>query len=228
MFRYYDERAPEYEDAYLLGTGTASIADPTVFQSDAKKLAEIVGRCVAGRVIDIAAGTAFWLPYYASHVSTITLIDQSRNMLDECRKKVTAVGLDTITALIQADVLEYEFPRGQFDFALIGFLISHLTERQEGDLFAALRRMLTPPGRFLVLDSAWSHARACVNRKVEEQERKLNDGSVFRIFKRYFDRDDISRWQERHGVRVRVEYFGAGLLAVSGAFGPAAADDCDR
>jgi hypothetical protein len=50
MFQYYDERASEYEDAYLLGTGTASIADPTVFQTDAKKLAEIVARCVAGRV----------------------------------------------------------------------------------------------------------------------------------------------------------------------------------
>ena len=25
MLRYYDERAPEYEEAYVLGTGTASI-----------------------------------------------------------------------------------------------------------------------------------------------------------------------------------------------------------
>ena len=149
-------------------------------------------------------------------------------MLDECRKKVTSFGLETRTALIQADVLEYEFPPGQFDFALVGFLISYLTERQEDELFAALRRMLTPSGQFLVLDSAWSDERARVNHKVEEQERMLNDGSVFRIFKRYFDRDDISRWQDRQGVRVRVEYFGAGLLAVSGAFGAVATNDSDR
>jgi hypothetical protein len=118
--------------------------------------------------------------------------------------------------------------KGQFNFALIGFLISHLTESQERDLFAALRRMLAPSGRFLVLDSAWSHERARVNRTVEQQERRLNDGSAFRIFKRYFDRDDINRWQERHGVEVRIEYLGAGLLAVSGAFGPVATDDSDR
>ena len=173
MFRYYEERAPEYEDAYRLGTGTASITDPTVFQTDAKKLAQVVAQSVAGRVIDIAAGTAFWLPHYASRASTITLIDQSRSMLDECRKKVTALGLNTTTEFIQADVLEYEFPLGEFDFALVGFLISHLTEPQENELFAALHRTLTPSGRFLVLDSAWSPERARVNQKVEEQERML-------------------------------------------------------
>ena len=47
----------------------------------------------------------------------------------------------------------------------------------------------------------------------------LNDGSVCTTFKRYFDRDDISRWQERHGVRVRVEYFGAGCLLCQARFG---------
>jgi hypothetical protein len=35
--------------------------------------------------------------------------------------------LETTTALIQADVLEYEFPPGQFDFALVGLLINLVT-----------------------------------------------------------------------------------------------------
>ena len=30
MFSYYDDRASEYEEAYLLGTGTPSIPDPTI------------------------------------------------------------------------------------------------------------------------------------------------------------------------------------------------------
>ena len=38
MLRYYDERASEYEDAYLLGTGTASIPDPDVFRREAALL----------------------------------------------------------------------------------------------------------------------------------------------------------------------------------------------
>lgn len=35
MLAYYNERAPEYEDAYILGTGTASIPDPDVFITEA-------------------------------------------------------------------------------------------------------------------------------------------------------------------------------------------------
>lgn len=30
MLAYYNERAPEYEEAYTLGIGTASISDPSV------------------------------------------------------------------------------------------------------------------------------------------------------------------------------------------------------
>ena len=35
MLAYYDERAPEYEEAYTIGTGTASIPDPEVFKAGA-------------------------------------------------------------------------------------------------------------------------------------------------------------------------------------------------
>jgi hypothetical protein len=36
MLAYYDERAPEYEEAYTRGTGTASISDPEVFKVEAR------------------------------------------------------------------------------------------------------------------------------------------------------------------------------------------------
>ena len=77
MLQYYDERAPEYDDAYLRGTGTASIRDPSVFQLEAKLLSEVVERMARGRVIDLACGTGYWLQYYAQHCSRVTLVDQS-------------------------------------------------------------------------------------------------------------------------------------------------------
>ena len=219
MLRYYDERASEYEEAYLLGTGTASIPDPSVFQTDARKLGEIVERGIDGRVIDIACGTGFWLPRYAPRASTITLIDQSTNMLDECRKQVTALGIDDRVSYIQGDVLEHECAAHTFDAALVGFLISHLSGAEEDRIFGALRNLLGPTGRVLILDSAWTDERARVNRKVEHQRRTLNDGTPFIVYKRYFDRNDIRRWEERHRLKVSVEYFGVGLFAASGRFG---------
>jgi predicted TPR repeat methyltransferase len=89
MLRYYDERASEYEEAYVLGTGTASIPDPTVFQAEAMLLGGVVERFVRGRIVDLACGTAYWLPHYAERCSSITLFDQSARMLEECKRKAS-------------------------------------------------------------------------------------------------------------------------------------------
>jgi ubiquinone/menaquinone biosynthesis C-methylase UbiE len=137
-------------------------------------------------------------------------------MLDECRKKLALHGLTGRSVLLQGDVLEYEFETASYDCALVGFLLSHLTEPEEARLFAALKTMLTASGRFLILESAWSAARAEVNRKTEHQERRLNDGSRFEILKRYFDEDDVREWGRRYQVLLEIEHFGTAFVAISG------------
>ncbi len=87
MLVYYDERAPEYEEAYTLGTGTASITEPEVFKAEALLLAGIVGQIGRGRIMDLACGTAYWLPHYARNCRHMTLFDQSDNMLAEARER---------------------------------------------------------------------------------------------------------------------------------------------
>jgi len=218
MLAYYDERAPEYEEAYTRGTGTTSIPDPEVFKADARILAAVVAREVHGRVMDVACGTAYWLPLYAANCSHITLFDQSERMLAEARAKASAHGVLERCDFVRGDFLEHEFPSRPHDTALIGFLLSHLSEEEEDVLFDTLRNVLKPGGRFLILDSAWSRERAMFNRKVERQARKLNDGTVFEIYKRYCDQEDISRWARVHGAELRVEYFGPAFFAASGVF----------
>jgi hypothetical protein len=44
MLAYYNERAPEYEQAYTLGTGTASIRDTEIFKTEARVLAGVIAR----------------------------------------------------------------------------------------------------------------------------------------------------------------------------------------
>ena len=213
---YYDARASEYEEAYTLGTGTSSIRDPGVFTTEARILASIVAQHVEGRVIDVACGTGFWLPAYAERCSHVTLFDQSDKMLDECWQKVERLGLTGRSTLLQGDVFEQPFTPGSYDCALVGFLLSHLTEAQEAAFFAVLKSMLAPGGRFLILESAWSPERATVNMKTEEQERRLNDGTRFEILKRYFDRNDVAEWGRRYQVSLEIEHFGAAFVAVSG------------
>jgi ubiquinone/menaquinone biosynthesis C-methylase UbiE len=218
MFRYYDQRAPEYEEAYRLGTGSASITDPSMFQSEAKILAEIVARTARGGVADVACGTGFWLHFYAPSATRITLLDQSTGMLDECRKKVAALGIGDRTLVVRGDVLKWPFQQASFDFALVGFLLTHLTEAQEEELFSALRRSLLSSGRLLILDSAWSKERSRFNAKEERQSRRLNDGTIFDIYKRYLDQHDVQRWREEHRLCLSIEHLGAAFIAVTATF----------
>ena len=88
MLAYYNERASEYEEAYTLGTGTASIADPTVFTTEIGILKGIVRRFGCGHLLDLACGTGFWLPHYIANCVNVTLFDQSERMLMECALKV--------------------------------------------------------------------------------------------------------------------------------------------
>lgn len=218
MLTYYDERAPDYEQAYTEGTGTSSIDDRRVFTSEAERLSSVVYAFGTGHLIDLACGTGYWLPYYASRCAHITMIDQSANMLRECARKVRALGImDTVT-LAQGDVLEQSFPAEAYDAALIGFLVSHLNDEQERLLFDRLRRMLRPGGRFLILDSAWTELRARFNVKEGTQGRRLNDGTEFEIYKRYLDMEDIATWSAVHGAATEIEYFGTALFGVSGRF----------
>jgi len=219
MLAYYDERAPEYEEAYTLGTGTASIPDPEVFKAEARVLGGIVGQIAHGRIMDLACGTAYWLPHYAPNCSSITLFDQSSRMLTEGRAKAQRLGAIDRCAFVQGDLFEHPFEQAAYDTVLVGFLLSHLSEAQEPVLFDAIRGMLDSVGRFLLLDSAWSPERARFNTKVERQPRRLNDGTSFEIYKRYCDRDDIQRWARQFGVALQVEHVGPAFYAVSGSFG---------
>jgi len=220
MRRYYDARASEYEEAYVLGTGTASIPDPEVFRREASVLTRIVEHFARGRLVDLACGTGYWLPYYVAGCSSVTLIDQAPRMLQECRKKIASLDAPDRITIVQDDVLEHSFRPRAFDSALVGFLISHLTDEEEQQLFERLKTMLDTDGRFLILDSAWSPERARFNRKTERQERRLNDGSRFDIYKRYIDRQDVVEWGRKYGVATSIEHFGTAFIAVSGHVHP--------
>ncbi len=139
-------------------------------------------------------------------------------MLSEARTKVAALGLEDRCAVRQGDVLQIPLERQRYDSALIGFLLSHLTDEEMTALFARLRDALAPTATFLILDSAWSPERAAVNEKVERQLRRLNDGTGFEIHKRYFDGEDIDAWARAHGFTATTEYFGSAFFAVTGTF----------
>ena len=148
MLAYYNERAPEYEEAYTLGTGTASLQDPEVFKAEARVLEGIVARVAHGSLLDLACGTAYWLPHYAANCSRITMFDQSERMLAEARAKASGFGILDRCDFVQGDFFAHDLAPDSHDTALVGFFLSHLTDAQERVLFELLRTVLHVGGDF--------------------------------------------------------------------------------
>jgi ubiquinone/menaquinone biosynthesis C-methylase UbiE len=215
LFEYYSARAPEYDEIYSGGI-PASVGDPKIYEEETETISKLLPGHIGGECIDIACGTGFWLPFYQGSCTEITLIDQSRSMLAECARKIEKLGIAGKTEIIAGDFFGYPFPPDRYDSALVGFLLSHLTEAEEKEFFTILKRLLRPRGRFVIVDSSWSQDRASTRPKAGFHRRKLQNGREFTIFKRYFAEEDLSALAAKHRLNLDMLYFGRVFLAAAG------------
>lgn len=218
MSRYYDERAAEYDEFYA-GGSPASIQDPEAYREEVRRIATLLPAYIAGNHIDLACGTGFWMPYYHAKCLQITLIDQSDQMLRQCSLRAERLGIGDKIRIIRGDIFNYPFLNSRYDSALIGFLISHLSDAEERRLFEILGRILRPSAKFVIIDSVWSEERAATRSRTGLQKRRLNDGREFEIYKRYFTKEDLKDMAEKHGMKLDVVQRGRAFITAVGIFG---------
>ena len=184
MFQYYDERASEYDEIYLYGKGSTAISKSSAYVEETNRLKTVVKNICFGKMLDIPSGTAFWLPSYSEKCDSILLVDQSKAMLDESKKRAQQNSMGDRSEILQGDVFDIDLSTKKFDIILIGFFISHLTEQEEYTFISTMRSSLSNRGKILILDSAWSQQRAATRAKEGKQVRRLNNGIQFDIYKK--------------------------------------------
>ncbi len=218
VFQYYNERAPEYE-AFYYGRFPTTRSEPDIYIKDREPIQHLVGRYIRGKCVDIACGTGFWLPYYYINCSGITLIDQSENMLAECRKKIERLGIGGKTSVVQNDIFSPTLADGSYDSAIIGFLISHFDDGHLADFMKQLKAFLKPGGSFVVIDSLWGDINKAMRRvKAGMNERELFNGRKFSIYKRFFEKSDLHTISETCGMDLNVVYWGRVFFMAVGRF----------
>jgi demethylmenaquinone methyltransferase/2-methoxy-6-polyprenyl-1,4-benzoquinol methylase len=168
--RYYDERAPEYDEWYL-GQGLFAARERPGWETALERLIAAVAALPPARTLDLACGTGFLTRHLRGPVIGL---DQSERMIARAREQ--APGADFLIG----DALAAPFAHDTFDRVVTGHFYGHL-QPAEQEVFIAQARQLAP--ELIVVDSALrpDHAPA------EWQERTLNDGSRHQVFKRYFD-----------------------------------------
>jgi demethylmenaquinone methyltransferase/2-methoxy-6-polyprenyl-1,4-benzoquinol methylase len=178
---YYDTRAPEYDEWYL-GLGRFAGIERPDWDEDVRDLELAIADLPPARTLDVACGTA----YLTRHLrGEITALDQSRRMLAIASRRLPAA------TLVCGDALELPFEDGSFERVFTAHFYGHL-ERPERERFLLEARRVAP--ELVVVDSALEGGRVRGRgaEKEEWQERVLNDGSRFTVYKRYFDGDDLA------------------------------------
>jgi DNA-binding transcriptional MerR regulator len=215
MMEYYDARADEYDEIYE-GNGPASFP-PDYYKADIKNIHTFTKEFGKGNIIDIACGSGYWLKDYYSKCSNFTFLDQSPGMLKLCKLRADAYGITDRAEFVQCDVLKRRWEgEASFDSAVIGFLLGHFTKIQEDIFFDILRRILKPGSEFLIIDNTWTEKRAKKQNKEDIVQRQLKDGRNFKIYKRYFDKDDLPKLLKHYNYKVKDSFFGKTFTAVIG------------
>ena len=172
---YYERRAAEYDD-WWLGTGRFAGRQRPGWREETEALTRTLQALPPARTLDVACGTGFLTQHLRGE---ITGLDQSASMLELARAKVPE------GRFVQGDALELPFADGSFERLLTSFFYGHLEEDARDAFLREARRVA---GELVVVDSAL-HDEV---EPVEWQERVLNDGSRWQVYKRYFEPDSLA------------------------------------
>ena len=176
MKQYYDHRAPEYDDWYL-GVGRFAQRDRPGWEGDLNELQDDVAALAPARTLDVACGTGFLTRHLRGE---ITALDQSERMLEVAAERVP----DAV--FVSGDALALPFADGSFDRLFTGHFYGHLQDRDREAFLAEAHRVAS---ELVIVDSA----RRPDHESEEWQERVLNDGSRYEVYKRFFDPEALAQ-----------------------------------
>src|SRR5436853_2937917 len=175
MEEYYDRRAAEYDDWYL-GTGVFAGRDRPGWDEEVRALAEVVAALPVGRTLDVACGTGFLTQYLHGDV---VALDQSEPMLEQARRRVPRA------TFLRGDALALPVPNRSFDRVFTAHFYGHLEDDARRAFLAEARRVAP---ELVVVDSSL----AAADENEARQERVLNDGSRWEVFKRWFTPEGLA------------------------------------
>lgn len=172
--RYYDRRAPEYDEWYQ-GQGRFATRDRPGWATEVEELVALVGSLPPMRTLDVACGTGF----LTRHLRGLVVgLDQSPAMVALARSRLPN------GSVLLGSALALPFATASFDRVTTAHFYGHLPPDERAAFLAEAQRVAP---ELVVIDSA---RRPGVEAECFD-ERILNDGSRHRIFKRFLSAERL-------------------------------------
>ena len=170
MRAYYDRRAPEFDD-WWEGGGSFSGSERPGWNEELRKLQAVVAALAPARVLDLGCGTGFVTSQLRA--TLVVGLDPSGSMLARARRRLPGV------PLVRGEGLALPFASGAFDRVFVSHVYGHVLSEDRAAFRTEARRV----GRELVVADAGPRGGGP---REEWQDRRLEDGSRHRVYKRFF------------------------------------------
>lgn len=201
---YYRAIAPEYERQVLSYSGIAAEVSEAL---DAFR--------PTGSVLELAAGPGLWTTHLLRHAADVTAVDASAEMIAIASARVGAGRV----RFVSADLFRWR-PDRRYDVVFFGFWLSHVPAERFASFWSLVADCLKPDGRVFFVDDAYRTADELIEGAGSSTiQRRLNDGSAYRIVKVPYRPTDLEQQLDRMGWRIKVHpasdsyYWGAGNRA---------------
>ena len=183
--RYYDQRAPEYEQIYLprdkqhgreLGELSRELRDA------------LRGR----RVLEVACGTGYWTACAAGVAVRVTATDASLAMLAEAREKSLPANVE----LLARDAYDLHDLPADFDGGLAMFWLSHVPRARLRAFLDGFHARLGPGAVVYLADNVYLPGLGGELLPPDAagdtyKLRRLSDGGRHRVLKNYFSTEEL-------------------------------------
>jgi len=172
---YYSARAQEYDDWWLGQGPRFADRDRPSWDEERAELEQAIASMPPATTLDVACGTGFLTQHLRGE---ITGFDQSAAMLEIAAERVPD------GTFVQGDALDLPFADGEFDRLFTSYFYCHLEEDERERFLAEAHRVSLE----LVVVATF---RAFERPAERYEERILNDGSRWQVYKRYFEPDAL-------------------------------------
>jgi ubiquinone/menaquinone biosynthesis C-methylase UbiE len=171
---YYQARAREYDD-WWLGRGRFADRDRPGWDEEREELTKTIAAMPPATTLDVACGTGFLTRHLRGD---ITGLDQSEDMLAIAGERAPEA------TFVRGDALDLPFADGEFERLFTSYFYCHLEEAERECFLAEARRVSDE----LVVVATFRDFERPSQRY---EERVLNDGSRWHVYKRYFEPDEL-------------------------------------
>ncbi len=203
---YYRARAGEYDEwFYRVGRYDHGEATNRLWFADVQSLVERVHQLgPVDSTLELAAGTGNWTKELAQISATVVALDAAPEVIAINRDKVKSDCVD----YRQADLFQWQ-PDREYDLVFMAFWMSHVPPETLDSFLDTVRRATRIGGRVFMIDSLPDAGASASNHEAFHKDmlydnRKLNDGREFKIYKRFYDLDQLRATLERHGFSAET------------------------